>query len=88
MLERVLFGGKLQWFGFGFSQHWLPDPAFAVDELIAVAAAVAEKIAVDLAVVTVADTAQHAVSLAGMVLQPRPQCTHTDGAVCRSHLRV
>ena len=60
----------------------------SVDELVAVAAAVAEEVAVDLAVVAVADAAQRAVALAGMVLQPSPQCTQTEGAVCRSHLRV
>ena len=63
MLERVLFGGKLQWFGFGFTQHWLPDPALAIDELVTVAAAVAEKIAVHLAVVTVVDAPQCAIAL-------------------------
>ena len=46
-------------------QQGMPDPAFAVDELVAEASPVAEEVAVDLAVVAVPDPSQGAVPFAG-----------------------
>ena len=64
LLERVRSVARSQRFASWLSQHRLPDAPLAVDELVAVAAAVAEEVAVDLAVVAVADAAQRAVALA------------------------
>ena len=49
----------------------LPDPPFAVHKLIAKPAAVAEKVAVDLAVVAVHHPPQHSVALAAVMLHPK-----------------
>ena len=54
----------------GIADDGLPYPAGAVDELVAEAAAVAQEVPVDLAVIPVADAAERAVAFAGKRVAP------------------
>ena len=65
MLKHLAFSDRLQRHTLVFSKSGMRDPVFAVDEIVPVASAVAQEIAIDSAVETIANAPQFAVTLAG-----------------------
>lgn len=86
-IGRLIEGGvQAQFLAIG--EQRLAWAVFTVDVAIAEAATVAQEVLVNGTVETVLDTAQFAITLTGLMLQPLEQPWQMLGANCMSHLRL